>query len=156
MPRFRTTLVAGKKNPYRSWTFVVVPADLADRWGSGQKAVAGSIAGHAFRGTASRGEGALRIPVPRAYLEETGIARGDTVEVVLELDAAPRTVAVPAELQRVLESDAKLAALFAALPPAHRRAWAAYVADAKRPETRVRRAARAPAGIRARAFPSGR
>ncbi|MGE3615088.1 MAG: YdeI/OmpD-associated family protein [Gemmatimonadales bacterium] len=155
MPRFRTTLVAGKKNPYRSWTFIIVPADLADRWGPGPKAVEGSISGHPFRGTASRGEGELRIPVPRGFLEETGLARGDRVDAALELDAAPRVVAIPDELRRILEADADLAARFADLPPAHRRAWAAYVAEAKRPDTRLRRAARAPAGIRARAFPGG-
>lgn len=150
---FRAVLTAGKKAPYRTWTFLVVPLDVATRWGSGPKAVRGTIAGHAFRGTASRGEGVMRVPISRDFRVATGLRCGDAVDVEMELDAEPRQVSVPGELRAVLERDSALAALFEQLPPAHRRAWAAYVGDAKRPETRLRRAMRAPAGIRARAFP---
>jgi Bacteriocin-protection, YdeI or OmpD-Associated/Domain of unknown function (DUF1905) len=153
MHRFRTILAPGLKPPYTSWTFLVVPPEVAKVWGPGQKAVRGTLAGKAFRGTASRGEGVVRVPVPRALREASGVRRGDTVEVALALDTAPRPVDLPDELQAVLRSDPGLAALYDALPPAHRRAWATYVAEARRPETRVRRARSAPDGIRARAFP---
>jgi len=151
--RFRAVLTPGKKAPYRTWTFLVVPPDLATRWGAGPKAVRGTIAGHAFRGTASRGEGVMRVPIAREFRAATGLRCGDAVDVEMELDAEPRPVHVPEELQAVFRRDGALATLFEGLPPAHRRAWAAYVGDAKRPETRMRRAQRAPAGIRARAFP---
>jgi len=144
--------VSGTKRPYRSWTFLIVPPDVARKWGPGQKAVRGTISGHAFQGTASRGEGALRVPIPRDFREKAGLGRGDTVEAALELDATPRPVHVPDELRAVFEEDAEVAALYDKLPPAHRRAWATYVAEAKRPETRIRRARRAPDGIRARDF----
>ena len=62
-------------------------------------------------------------------------------------------VKIPDELQAVLEANPEVAALYDVLPPSHQRAWAEYVAEAKRPETRMRRACNAPAGIRARAFP---
>lgn len=153
MPRFRTALVPGARRPYTSWTFLVVPPDLAARWGGGPLAVRGTIAGHPFRGTATKGEGALRVPVPRALRDKVGLHRGDTVAVVLEPDTKPRQVIVPAELRAVFRDDPEAAALYEKLPPAHRRAWAAHVADARRPETRMRRARKAPDGIRARAFP---
>jgi hypothetical protein len=35
MHRFQTILVSGKKNPYTSWTFLIIPADLAIDWGAG-------------------------------------------------------------------------------------------------------------------------
>lgn len=132
---------------------MIIPSDLAEKWGPGRKAVRGTIAGCAFRGTASRGEGVLRVPIPRGLCEKAGVSRGDTVEVALELDRNPRRVDVPDELRAVFEEDPEVAALYGKLPPSHRRAWAAYVAEAKRPETRARRARRAPDGIRARAFP---
>ncbi len=154
MHRFQATLVSGRKRPYTAWTFLVIPPDLAMRWGPGQKPVRGTISGYAFRGTASRGEGALRVPIPRAFREKAGLNRGDTVDAALELDAAPPPVPVPDELRAVLEDDPEAAALYDGLPPSHRRAWASYVAEAKRPETRLRRARRAPDGIRARDFPS--
>lgn len=153
MHRFRTTLVPGKKRPYRSWTFLVIPSDLALSWGPGQKAVRGLLSGHAFRGTASRGENVLRVPIQREFREATGLACGDTVDVALELDETPRPIQIPVELQDVLNGDPEIAGLYDDLPPSLRRAWATHVAQAKLPETRIRRARRAPDGIRAKAFP---
>lgn len=153
MPRFRTTLVPGKRSPYHTWSFVVIPDDIATSWGGGPAPVRGAIAGHAFRGNASRGEGVLRVPVPAAFRQRARLDRGDTVEVMLEADPAPAVVEIPVELQEVFRRAPDVAALYQRLPPAHRRAWAQYVAEAKRPETRLRRAQQAPKGIRARAFP---
>lgn len=153
MHRFQTALVSGSKRPYTTWTFLVIPPDLAAKWGPGQKAIRGTISGHPFRGTAGRGEGVLRVPVPRDLRERAGVRLGDTVEVALELDPDPRPVPVPDELRVVFRDDPEAAALYDDLPPSHRRAWATYVAEAKRPETRVRRAQRARDGIRARSFP---
>ncbi len=153
MHRFQTTLVAGGKRPYRSWTFIVVPPAVAKAWGPGPMAVRGTVSGHAFRGTASRGEGRLRVPLPRSFREPAGLERGDAVEVALELDPVPRPLQVPEELEAVFKDDPEAAVLYGKLPPSHQRAWATFIADAKRAETRRRRAGKAPAGIRARAFP---
>jgi len=153
MARFQTVLVSGGKRPYASWTFLIVPRALATTWGRGQKAVHGTISGYAFRGTASRGEGVLRVPIPRDLREKAGLRRGDRVEVDLQLDAAPRVVRVPKELRAIFTADPEVGGLYAKLPPSCQRAWATYVAEAKRSETRLRRARIAPRGIRARAFP---
>jgi len=153
MYRFQTTLLPGRKTPYRSWTFLLIPTDLAQQWGPGRKPVRGTIAGYAFRATAARGEGSLRVPIPRALLEKAGLRRGEAVDVALELDSATRRIHVPDELRAVFKYDPKAAALYAKLPASYRRAWATYVAEAKQSETRIRRAKRAPSGIRAHAFP---
>lgn len=153
MHRFETTLRPGRKAPYDTWTFVELPATVAAALGAGPVNVRGTIGGVAFRGTATRGEGRMRVPMTRAFLDQAAVARGDRVAVTIERDPEPRPVVIPTELQAVLDADPKLAALFEAMAPSHRRAWAAYVAEAKRPATRARRAALAPAGIRARAFP---
>jgi uncharacterized protein YdeI (YjbR/CyaY-like superfamily) len=71
----------------------------------------------------------------------------------MEVDAEPRPIEIPLELEKVLDGDADLARRFENLPPAHRRAWATHVADAKRAETRIRRAAKAADGIRNKRFP---
>lgn len=153
MHHFKTTLVSGRKSPYDSWTFLEIPVNLARQWGLGRHNIRGTIAGHRFRGTASRGEGVLRMPIPGPLREKANLRRGMKVDVALTLDTASRPVRVPSELGAVLRKDPRIAVLFAALPPSHRRAWAAYVGEAKQPETRLRRANRASAGIRARAFP---
>jgi hypothetical protein len=153
MTRFETTLARGGKPPYDTWTFAVVPPEVCEPWGAGPTPVRGTIAGTPFRGTASRGEGVVRVPLSHAFRQEAGVAVGDRVVIELEPDPEPRPVEIPDELRAVLDADRDLAARFDALPPAHRRAWATHVAEAKRPETRARRAAKAPDGIRAREFP---
>ena len=153
MTSFQTILVPGTKLPYRSWTFLVLPPELEVDWGAGRKAVRGTIAGTPFRGTVSRGEGVLRMPVPRELREEAGVRCGDTVEVVIELDTNPRPLELPDELRAVFDDDPAVAELYDQLPPSHRRAWATFVDEAKRPETRIRRARKAADGIRARQFP---
>lgn len=150
MTRFETILVAGQRAPYTTWTFIEVPA----AHGEGLCGpVRGELAGTPFRGTASRSHGVLRIPVTKSLLDLAGVSRGDRVLVSLEPDREPRPIEVPVELRAVLDTDPGLAAAFEALPPSHRRAWAAHVDEAKRPETRARRSERARQGIRSRAFP---
>jgi len=154
MPTFTSTLAAGGKAPYDRWTFIVLPAGVAQALGGRfPLPVRGTLAGTPFRGTAARGEGVCRIPLPRELQDAAGVRTGDTVRITVEPDAEPRPVEVPPELQAVLDADPDLFRRFDALPPSMRRAWAGHVAEAKRPETRAKRAAAAPAGIRARAFP---
>lgn len=153
MHHFETELTAGSKAPYTTWTFLVVPEAVATELGPGRHPVRGELAGAPFRGTLSRGEGLLRMPVPADLRERLGVGPGDVVTVRLELDPEPRPVEIPGELEQVLDSEPDLAALFAALPPSHQRAWAAHVGEAKREATRLRRAAKAAEGIRGRLFP---
>lgn len=153
MKRFETELVPGRKVPYTTWTFVELPAGVAEAWGSGPFEVRGTLAGVAFRGRVSRGEGVYRMPVPGPLRKQAGVRCGDKVQVAIELDPEPRPVEVPAELRKVLAEEPEVAALFERLPPSHRRAWTQHVGEAKRPETRERRARKAPAGIRAKRFP---
>lgn len=150
---FQAVLVPGRKTPYAAWTFLVIPSDVERALGGGPVPVRGTLAGTPFRGSASRGEGVLRMPVARDLREVAGVQCGDTVTVSLERDPEARRVELPDELRAVFAREKEVARLFTALPPAHQRAWATYVSEAKRPETRARRAAAAPAGIRARAFP---
>lgn len=153
MPSFSTVLVSGGKRPYDSWTFVIVPNQVVATLGSKRAQVRGTIDGVSFKGTVRRGEGVYRMPVPRDLQTKADIACGDRVRVVMEVDSEPRPIDIPPELEEVLAADPDLAGRFEGLPPAHRRAWAAYVADAKQSETRIRRAAKAIDGIRKKAFP---
>ena len=156
MPSFSTVLVPGAKRPYDSWTFVVVPDHVVAALGSKRAQVKGTIRGVSFTGTVSRGEGVYRMPVPRDLKIKANIACGDRVRVFIEIDPEPRPLNIPPELQEILAADPDLAGRFDKLPPAHRFAWAAHVANAKRVETRVRRAAKAANGIRNNVFLPGK
>ncbi len=153
MHTFTTELVPGGKRPYDTWNFVVLPDAVVAALGRPPFAVRGTLAGAPFRGSAARGEGVVRVPVTAELRARAGVARGDRVEVRIELDREPPALDVPAELQAVLDSDRTLRTAWDAMAPSHRRAWAQYVGEAARPETRARRAAKADEGIRARAFP---
>ena len=63
----------------------------------------------------------------------------DEVEVSMQLDSEPRTVRVPADLQAALAGDPEAKAAFARLSFSHRREYAEWVKEAKRPDTRQRR-----------------
>lgn len=153
MKRFEARLVSGRKPPYDTWTFVVIPAAIRAQWSGARVEVRGTIGGEPFRGTVSRGEGVHRVPVTKRLLARIGAARGDVVEVALEPDPEPRPLELPAELRALLARDRALARRFEALAPSCRRAWAAFVGEAKRAETRARRLRQAAVGIRARVYP---
>jgi len=127
MKGFRTSLVAGSKPPYDSWTFLIVPPELATEWGHDRVPVRGTRSGTPFRGTAARGEGQLRIPIPQDLRERAGAAIGDSVDVAIERDKSPRPVRIPDELRTVFSNQPDVARVYDKLPPSLRRAWAEYV-----------------------------
>ena len=114
----------------------------------------GTIGGVAFRETIHRSDGVPRLLVRRELLDRVGASKGDAVEVQLELDPEPRTVDVPPELEAVFTEDHHLAELYSKMSPSLRRAWATYVDEAKRAETRLRRAEKAREGIREKLYPN--
>jgi uncharacterized protein YdeI (YjbR/CyaY-like superfamily) len=71
-----------------------------------------------------------------------GVAAGDTVDVTLALDLVPRTVEVPDDLASALRK-ASATDAFDRLAFSHRREHVRAVEDAKTPETRARRIAKA-------------
>jgi hypothetical protein len=154
MLRFTSELVPGTKAPYDTWTFVLVPERIHRQLGHPRPAVRGTISGEPFRETIHRSDGVLRMLVRSALLDAIGKGHGDRVQVEIELDPESRDVDVSAELLQVLEDDLQLAELYASASPSMRRAWAVYVGEAKREETRVRRAEKARRGVRAKLYPN--
>lgn len=118
--------------------------------GGGRKAfpVRVTVNGHAFPGRVTRMRGENLIGLARAVREACGVAPGDEVDVVIALDDAPREVEVPADLRVALTGDEAAAAAFEGLVHSHRKEFARWVAEAKRPETRARRVAETLAMLR--------
>jgi uncharacterized protein YdeI (YjbR/CyaY-like superfamily) len=57
--------------------------------------------------------------------------------------SAPKPVCVPAELVAALKKNNAASKAFAAFPPSHRREYADWIAEARRPETKQKRVAQA-------------
>ena len=152
MARFTARL-----EPIESGTFVVIPAEVVEALrATGWTSVFGTIDGHQIRHQfmpyTFPGVGRqVVMAVNKATREAIGKEAGDTVEFDLERDERSRSadVEIPTELAAALAGDPAAAAAFAALAPSHRRELTDHVAEAKRPETRERRAAQAIERLRA-------
>jgi hypothetical protein len=108
---------------------------------------AGQVMPYTFEGRAKR----VVLGITKAIRAQAGKAFGDMLEIELERDDRSRSasVDVPAELSDALADDEAAAAAWGRLAPSHRRERARHVADAKREETRRRRAAQVVAQLRA-------
>jgi hypothetical protein len=105
-----------------------------------------TINGWTWRSTVMRYGERYYLPVNARNREGAGVAAGDRVEVLLELDAEPRDVPVPADLADALAA-AGLRDAWDACSYSHRREWVEAIESAKRPETRTRRVGRAVASV---------
>ncbi len=122
--------------------FTVPPAVLESLGGGRRPAVRVTVNGHTFATTIGSMGGVAKIPVSAAVRSAAGLSAGDVVDVSLELDDAPRTVDVPADLAAALSSAPAAAEFFERLPPSHRKAYATWIEEAKKPETRASRVTR--------------
>ena len=138
--RFRATIeLAGK-----TATGIPVPAEVVEALGAGKKPpVRVTIGGHTYRSTvASRGERYL-VPLSAENRERAGVAAGDQVDVDLELDTEPRTVAVPPDLATALASAPEARQFFDDLSFSQQQWYVLPIEQAKTPETRARRVTKA-------------
>jgi hypothetical protein len=111
--------------------------------------VVASVNGYTWRTTVTRMRGEYLLGLNREVREGAGVAAGDSVEVEIGLDTAPRDVDVPEALATALDGDPVARAVFNAMAYTHRKEYARWVEDAKRDETRVRRVAQALEMLRA-------
>jgi hypothetical protein len=100
-----------------------------------------TINGATLRTTVTKMRGEYLFGLNRAAREQAGLTPGDTVTFTLELDTEPRVVDVPDALTDALKRDARAKARFDALSYSHRKEFAAWVAEAKRDQTRDKRIA---------------
>ena len=97
-----------------------------------------------YRGSLARMGGACAMVLCRKdVVAQLGKKAGDLVHVPVELDTVPRTVDVPDALREALEAHPGAAAAWEALAPSCKRAYAGWIADARKNETRARRVSQA-------------
>lgn len=97
-----------------------------------------TINGHTYQSTAVGVAGECRVVFPQKERLAAGAASGETVTVLLELDAGFREVDMPEELLEAL-SQANLGDAFAELSYSKRKEFARSVIEAKAAETKSRR-----------------
>jgi hypothetical protein len=129
--------------------YVPLPADAAKVFGTRARfPVRATFNGVPYRGsTMPAGDGRFSLGITKAIRAKAGAEVGQSVHVVVERDTAERTVDVPPELADAL-SHAGLLERFEAMAYTHRKEYAQWIAEAKKPETRARRVTRAVEMIR--------
>jgi Bacteriocin-protection, YdeI or OmpD-Associated/Domain of unknown function (DUF1905) len=134
--RFTTQL-----QPRGNASAVVLDDDQVAAVGEGAKRfpVVATVNGYTWRTSVTRMKGEFLLGLSREVRDGTGAQIGDEVEVIVELDQAPREVEVPEALAAALAADPDASATFERLAFTHRKEYARWVAEAKRDETRQRR-----------------
>jgi hypothetical protein len=134
--KFKTTL-----QPRGPAAAVILTDDQVADVGEGKKTfpVKATVNGHTWSGRVARMGGENLLGMNKAVRGDAGVEAGDEVDVVVELDSAPREVEVPPALSAALKKDKAAGKLFDALAYSHRKEFARWVAEAKKEETRDRR-----------------
>jgi hypothetical protein len=138
--RFKATLV-----PRGPAAAVLLDPEQVDAVGEGAQRfpVVASVNGYSWRTSVARMRGEFLVGLNRAVRREAGVEAGDTVDVELALDTAPREVEVPEALSNALAQDSEARAAFDRLAYTHRKEYARWIDEAKRDETRERRVTQA-------------
>jgi hypothetical protein len=143
---FRTTLwAAGGKN-----VAIVVPPEVVAAFDRGKRVpvVVTIDGGYQYRNTIASMGGRFLISFNAETRKATSRGAGDEVEVRLDVDDAPRTVEVPADLAAQLANDQAATAAWERLSFSHQRAHAESVTSAKTDATREKRVAKVLAALR--------
>ncbi|ROQ05097.1 uncharacterized protein DUF1905 [Curtobacterium sp. PhB172] len=143
--QFTTTVLLARKTA----TGLPVPPSVIDALGSGKRppVVVTINGGYTYRSTVGVMDEQFLVPLSAEHRESAGVAAGDTVEVTLVVDTQPRVIDLPDDLAAALQ-DAGVRAAFDTLSNSRQRALADPVSQAKAPETRARRIAKAVEALR--------
>jgi hypothetical protein len=128
----------------------VVPDEVVEELGRGRKPkVVVTLGTHTYRSSIVNMGGQFMLGVSMAHREAAGVAAGQTLDVDLVLDTAPRTVEVPDDLAAEIAGDAGAAAAWATWSFTRQNEAARLLSEAKKPETRERRLAKVLAELHA-------
>ena len=117
-----------------------VPPEVVDGLGGGKRPkVTVTVNGATYRGSIAPMGGSSWVGVSAENRALTGTTGGQTYDVDLELDTAPRVVDVPVGLAEALAADPTAQAAWDRLSYSHQRQHALAIEGAKAAETRARR-----------------
>ncbi len=140
MVQFSTTVVLGGKTA----TGLEVPEAIVTTLGAGKRpAVTVTLNDeYSYRSTIAPMSGSFWIPLAAEHREAASLAAGDTVNVTVELDTAPRTIEVPDDLAAAFTANPQAATMWQSLSYSDQRFHVLQLTGAKTDETRQRRLAK--------------
>ncbi|MGZ6544148.1 MAG: YdeI/OmpD-associated family protein [Actinomycetota bacterium] len=134
--RFRTTILKSDKTA----TGIHVPDEVVERLGAGKRPkVSVTINGYTYRSSVASMDGRFMVGVSATVRDGAGVAGGDTVDVDIELDTAPREVTVPPDFAAALRREPDAKRFFEGLSYSKQQWHVLSIEAAKTPDTRQRR-----------------
>jgi uncharacterized protein DUF1905/bacteriocin resistance YdeI/OmpD-like protein len=117
-----------------------IPDEVIEELGGGRRPkVVVTVGNHTWRSSIANMGGTFMLGVSMANRAAAGVSAGETLDVDIELDTAPRTVDVPDDLAAQLKQDASAAAAWDAWSFTRQKEAARSLTEAKKPETRASR-----------------
>lgn len=118
----------------------VVPEELVETLGGGRRPkVVVTLGRHTWRSSIAFMGGEYLLGVSLANRTATGATTGETYDVELILDTAPRVMALPEDLAAALDATPRARAAWDKLSYSHQRAHVEPILAAKKPQTRAGR-----------------
>lgn len=143
MVKFNAKVLKFEKNGEKSgWTYIEIPATQANKLKAGTKVsfrVKGTLDSYAFEKLAllPMGEGNFILPLNATIRKGIRKRLGDTVKVVMELDA--RALPLSADLLKCLKDDPDAMKYFKSLAPSHQAYFSKWIESAKTSATKTKR-----------------
>jgi hypothetical protein len=134
--KFHTTLLQSGKTA----TGIQVPNEVVESLGAGKRPpVLVTINGYTYRNTIAVMGGVFMVGVAAERREKARVAGGDQIDVEIELDTAPRELAVPLDFSTALAAEPAARRSFESLSYSRKQALVLPIEQAKTPATRQRR-----------------
>jgi hypothetical protein len=125
-----------------------VPDELVTALGGGGRPkVVAVVNGYEFRSSIAKMGGSYWLGVSSERRAAAGVEGGQVLDVEVELDAAPRELEVPADLQAALDGSPTAQQLWATRSFSNQRYHVDQLNSAKTPDTRARRLAKSLAAL---------
>ncbi len=119
---------------------IPVPEEIVLGFDRGKRVkVVVTLNGYSYRSSVAPYKGEYMVSLSSENRAAAGVSAGETVDVTLEVDDAPRLVEVPADLQAALDANPTAQAAWSALSYSKQSAHALSVTGAKAADTRARR-----------------
>jgi hypothetical protein len=136
----------GQNGEKTGWTYVEVPAKLAEKLHPGEKRsfrVKGRLDKLAVRGLSliPIGGGDFVLPLNADMRKALGKSKGEKLTLEIERDKNPDPVPMPEDLLQCLSDEPRAIKAFQALPGSHQKYYIKWINSAKTEPTRVKRIA---------------
>lgn len=132
---YKTTIVQTGNN-----TGIHVPETILEKLNGGKKPlVKVTLNGYIYRSAVGKMGDKFMISLSTENRKNAKVEGGDTVEISLELDTAPRTIEVPTDFQKALDKNKIARANFEKLAPSKKKAMVLSITEAKATETRLKK-----------------